>query len=237
LSMEVPIDISIAKINSVLKEKLPWLEEELVGELPNSYGKCSEDAPTPCIGDSDLYYEHKAWLYEAEMYWISGIKTLELDSAVASSISGGLSLSIKGLIKELPAKIRIAECLTFNDCVDLWDNTDGCCGSDKHFEVKVTATCGSVSDPNPLTGFSVDSVSLDSIEITEKIIGITVDVASITDEVKDQVSSVLKEYLTTKKIITLNGSKVTLVDYLNNYETTRLATAVYCASHQGDVVV
>lgn len=233
---------AIAELNALLKQALPGLQQSLAGVLPHSYGACSysgsrrrrrvrsgPSAPSPCVGGTNtwLFYEHKSWAYKAVARWIGGINSLELTSAVAASATGGLSLAISGLFAELPASIYIGECFTFDQCSILWDNTHACCGSNKHFEVAIDVKCGAGEEP--LAGLSVSSVHLDEIKITEKIIGISFDVAHITDKVRDQVTSVLKHYLQDEAFIKYDGKELTLVEYLNTYPMAKGVIANICS--------
>jgi len=232
-------DDVMGELAEVLQEMLPSLTSQLKDALPASYGACSYDirrrrrragsrrrrwgagatAPSPCEGGENQYLwgpEHKPWLYKAVARWVSGINTLQLTSAEPSPATGGFSLAISGLFERLPVSIKIAQCLSFDQCSTLWDNDSACCGSNKHFTVNIHAQCGS-SGSAPLAGLSLTSISLDSLQITEKIMGeIKFPVTHITVPVKRQVESTLKEYMTSKPFIEYQGSKVTLVDYLNS---------------------
>jgi len=232
-------DDVMGELAEVLQEMLPQLQSDLTDALPASYGACSYDirrrrrrvgsrrrrwgagasAPSPCEGGENEFLwgpHHEPWLYKAVARWVSGVNTLQLTSAEPSPATGGFSLAISGVFARLPVSIKIAQCLSLDQCSTLWDNDSACCGSNKHFTVNILAQCGS-SGSAPLAGLSVTSVSLDSLRITESIMpGIKFPVTHITVPVERQVESVLKEYMTSKRFIKYQGGKVTLVDYLNS---------------------
>lgn len=151
--------------------------------------------------------------------------------AARSTDPTGVSLTIKGLFASLPVSIYIGECFTFDQCSILWDNTHACCGSSIHFTVDATIVCAaSQSAANyPIDHISLTGVTVDKLEITEKISGININVKDITDAVASKVSDVIKTYLTTKKFLPgPNSTDVTLVGYLNNNQMISQVASYLC---------
>jgi len=185
--------------------------------IPNSYGDCNDNGPpAPCEcspGCANLYYIHKSWVYKAYARWISGLRSGSLASVVFSDAGSVITVDVKGSFAQLPLSLWIGECLTFDQCVEIWDNTEGCCGTDKHFQVNISVNCK--NDSPYLYNIKLDEVTLDKFEITEKIVGITVDLDDITSSIENTVSGLLSTYLTTEKFIPYNGTMVTVLDFAN----------------------
>eukprot|EP01126_Amoeba_proteus_P037612 TRINITY_DN3890_c0_g1_i2.p1 TRINITY_DN3890_c0_g1~~TRINITY_DN3890_c0_g1_i2.p1 ORF type:complete len:281 (+),score=48.43 TRINITY_DN3890_c0_g1_i2:106-843(+) len=205
-------------LNNLVKAKLPDINTEIHNVVPHSYGDCNSNSPPqPCAcssGCSNLYYIHKAWEYKAYARWISGLDTGQLTSVVFSVPTPlTVEVDIKGVFGSLPLSLWIGECFTFDQCLKLWDNTEGCCGSNKHFEVQASLFCNNTFPY--LRSAQLNSLYLDDLEITEKIIGISINIQDITNSIKTVVSGLLTDYLSTQRFINLNGTQVTLLDFLN----------------------
>lgn len=206
---------TIDQFNSLIQSFLPKINEAIEKEIPNSYGNCGAGAPSPCQdAGGDLYYKHKKWEYKAECRWIAGLNTMAFQniSLVADSNGNLTGLVAKGTFDKLPASINIQQCVTFDKCTKLFDNTDACCGTDKHFSVSINAACNSTKQ---LQFLSLSNLKIDDFKITESIDGIKLPPADITDPVHDAAEKVMKQYLT-EAFIPYNGQKVTLVDYLDD---------------------
>jgi len=205
-------------INQLVVANLGKLNEALHQNIPESLGACSENGPPlPCTcmpGCVDLYNIHKSWEYKAQARWITGLRSGNITSIVFSDAGAVISVAVKGLFQQLPLSLYIAECLTFDQCVKLWDNTDGCCGNNKNFGADIVVDCKNAYPY--LYNIRLAGLTLDHFEITEKIIGISVDLKDITDTVEAAVSSVLTDYLTKEIFIPYNGTKVSLLDFANN---------------------
>jgi len=349
----------IELLNRLLAQNLPAINALAVSEIPASYGDCgSHGPPMPCDNVGDLYTVHKHWEYKAVARWITGLKSLNLSSIVFSQVNGSAStgtsvlLSARGLFGDLPASLYIGECFTFDQCSVLWDNTHGCCGSNKHFELQAAAVCSppppaaaelvaaaqrwtKVTDsrgrdgacalhngsavpalqsveadlegcqqacssglfgdcaaisferncqgtrcdcvldarpsnpiasaahaawpgyecwalngpvgsavsatpvsaasvgagPSPVDHLAVGDVTLDKLEITEKIIGIKIHVADITDAVEEQVKGVMKKFLIDDASMPgPNGTHLTLLQWLNSEPVAVAALTALCSA-------
>jgi len=118
-----------------------------------------------------------------------------------------------GLFDQLPLSLWIGECFTFDQCSILWDNTYGCCGTNKHFVANITVNC---QNAYPfLNDIRLTNLYLDKFEITEKIIGININVDDITSAVNSVVSNLVTDYLSKESFIPYNGTKVTLLEFVN----------------------
>jgi len=135
-----------------------------------------------------------------------------------------------GYFGALPLSLWVGECLTFDQCIKIWDNTNGCCGNDKHFQVNITVDCQNTFPY--LNNARLGDLALDKFEITENIIGVKVDVADITNNIEAAVSSLLTAYLTTNAFINLNGTKVTLLYFANAEIQSYTHDAFICPSSE-----
>jgi len=187
--------------------------------IPDSLGNCgastsSGPAPTPCEGTDDLYSVHKSWAYKAEARWVTGLKTIDFSSIVLTNTSGaGLDgITILGAFGSLPASIHIEQCATFDKCTKLWDNTHACCGSNKKFSTWLGLACDAAT--HELKNMGLKSLTIDTFELQESLGPISLPAADITNPVHDAVYAQLQKYLTSS-FIPLNGTDVTLVQYLN----------------------
>jgi len=221
-------------INALVKTNLPKLNELLVTNIPNSYGNCNDNGPAqPCLcspGCNDLYYIHKSWLYEAYARWIEGLRSINVTSIVFSDANPVVTIDIHGYFGNLPLSLWIGECLTFDQCVNIWDNTNGCCGTNKNFQVNISVNC---QNQFPyLIQPKLNEIVMDQFEITENIIGIKVDVADITNTVEQAFSGLLTTYLTTDAFINYNGTMVTLLQFANYEIRDKTNGAFVCPSNE-----
>jgi len=204
-------------INGLIRSNLDKLNAELINNIPDSYGACSSNnPPAPCMcgpGCGNLYFIHKSWLYEAYARWITGLRSINVTSIVFSDVNNVVTVDITGYFGALPLSLWIGECLTFDQCVELWDNTDGCCGSDKNFQVNITVDCQ--NNFPYLNNIKLQDLALDKFEITEQIIGINVDVQDITNTIEATVSGIITTYITNDAFINYNGTMVTLLGFAN----------------------
>jgi len=206
-------------INQLIVANLPKLNTLLHDNIPETVGDCNENsAPAPCLctpGCAELYSIHKSWEYKANARWLSGLRSGNITSAVFAETNNGavLTVDIQGLFTELPLSLYIGECLTFDQCVKLWDNTEGCCGNNKHFQADVAVDCKNTYPY--LNNIRLTGLTLDKFEITEKVVGIKINLDDITNTIEAAVSKLLTQYLTTEAFIPLNGSKVNLLTFAN----------------------
>jgi len=207
-------------LNQLVSANLPKINTILHENIPNSVGNCNDNnPPKPCTclpGCADLYNVHKSWEYKATARWLSGLQTGNLTSVVFAETTAGavLTVDVQGFFASLPLSLYIGECLTFDQCVKLWDNTDGCCGTNKHFKIDVAVDCKNVFPY--LSDIRLTGLTLDHFEITEKVVGIKLNLKDITDTIEAQVSKLLTDYLKTEVFIPYNGSKVNLLTFVNN---------------------
>jgi hypothetical protein len=120
---------------------------------------------------------------------------------------------------------------TFDKCSKLWDNTNGCCGSNKHFEVDLEVVCqpDQKTQPTPVSGIAVSGLRLDKLEITEKIIGIKIDVADITGAISSAVTGVLRQYVTSDAFLPgPNSTKLTLLQWVNSNAQAKAVMGSVC---------
>jgi len=179
-----------------------FLEENmgaLLDALPASIGDCSSGAPTPCIGDSSLFSQHKPFLYKAEAHWIGGLNTLSITGyEFARNVgSAGINFRVDGKFDELPLSLYIGHCLFFDRCKKLWDNTDACCGTEKKFSVNISMAC---AEDFTIDSFQLNSLDLDPFEIKEAIFGFDVKLMDITNQVKKEIEPMITKYLGTEPI-------------------------------------
>eukprot|EP01124_Arcella_intermedia_P022872 TRINITY_DN3503_c0_g1_i1.p1 TRINITY_DN3503_c0_g1~~TRINITY_DN3503_c0_g1_i1.p1 ORF type:complete len:251 (+),score=40.34 TRINITY_DN3503_c0_g1_i1:24-776(+) len=207
-------------INALIKVNLNNINTAIQAHVPESFGACEGDnnPPLPCACNSNppcgyLYYIHKPWLYMAYARWISGLKTGSLTTVFFNaSSSSEITVDIQGLFASLPLSLWIGECFTFDQCSILWDNTDACCGTQKHFEVNVAVDCQNTYPY--LQNIRLTNVLLDKFEITEKIIGIPINLEDITGTISEVVSTLLINYLTVETF-PYNGTSVTVLEWAN----------------------
>jgi len=208
---------AIDNFNKFIATEIPQITEALQGVMPATYGDCGSDSPPqPCEGNSALFYKHKSWAYKATARWISGLKTIAFDTIkVGADANGNLNTVIgAGHFDQLPASIHIEECFTFDKCSNMWDNTGACCGSNKHFQLTLNVKC----DPSTkkLEYIDLGNLALDDFKITESIAGISLPSYDISSSVHGAASGLLGKYLT-DAFIPFNGTKVTIVNFLNDY--------------------
>lgn len=107
--------------------------------------------------------------------------------------SSGVSLSLKGMFSHLSASISVAECMVFDKCKTVWDNTDACCGEDLHFEIDLIALCG--SGGSMINSLDVLAVRFDKIKILEPVLGRRVSIATITAQLESTIIGMIKKQL------------------------------------------
>lgn len=163
---------------------------------------------------------------DVRVRWVTGLNTINFTSIVLTNSSGsGMSgltnlnlhagldgLHATGQFANLPASIKISQCVTFDKCTMIWDNTGACCGPNKQFSFDVKLAC----DPSThnLDDMGLSNVVIDKFEITESIAGIDLPSQDITDPVHSAVVGQLTKYLT-QPFISHDGKQLTLVQYLN----------------------
>jgi len=157
---------------------------------------------------------HQPWQYEAYARWITGLRSGHLTSVLFGAEPSTISVEIKGVFDSLPLSLWIGECFTFDKCSILWDNTEGCCGSNKHFKVDVSLTCNNTYPY--FNNIRLVDLVLDQFEITEKIIGISINIKDITDSVSSVITGLLVQYLTKERFIPYNGTTVTVLEFANS---------------------
>jgi len=160
-----------------------------------------------------VYFIHKPWEYMAYARWITGLRTGHLTSVVFSAISGGISVAVSGVFDGLPISLYIGECFTFDQCSILWDNTDGCCGLNKHFRVDVAVNCQNTYPY--LSNIRLANLVLDKLEVTEQIIGINIDIEDITNSIGAIIAGLLTDYLTKESFIPYNGTTINALEFAN----------------------
>merc|ERR1711935_743165 len=206
--------------NKLIAMELPLINTNIQKVMPASYGNCgastaSGPAPAPCHDTgADLFKVHKSWAYRAEARWISGLNSITFDSIVLANTTGALDgLQANGHFASLPTSIHIEQCVTFDMCTKLWDNTGACCGNNKHFSFTVGIACDTAT--HGLKDMGLKGLTIDQFEVTESIAGIDLPSEDITDPVHAALVQVLSGYLA-KPFISNNGTEETLVQYLND---------------------
>ncbi len=97
--------------------------------------------------------------------------------------------------------------------VQIWDNSDACCGDNKRFTGTLVFQC---SPKYPyLTNPQMDRLDLDPLVITQRIGNIDINIKDITDTVRAQVSSVVHRAVSQVPLIDINGTIYTVVDAAN----------------------
>ena len=215
-----PVDID--KINTALRANIGIINSALQGSLPRTVGNCSDPGALnlqPCIGNAPLYYNKDR--YEVEARWLSGVNTAEIEAIVLSAPVGGkLALSISGKMNDIPMSLAIGECFTpdvyvTGTCDKLWDNTDACCGRNKHFNVVVVAEC--FGDFPFVRNISMSKVGLDPIVISVSVIGFKINLEDVTEKVRSSLEEVIRPYLSDKAFIQWGDKDppLTLADLVN----------------------
>lgn len=215
-----PVDID--KINTALRANIGIINSALQGSLPRTVGNCSDPGALnlqPCIGNAPLYYNKDR--YEVEARWLSGVNTAEIEAIVLSAPVGGkLALSISGKMNDIPMSLAIGECFTpdvyvTGTCDKLWDNTDACCGRNKHFNVVVVAEC--FEDFPFVRNISMSKVGLDPIVISVSVIGFKINLEDVTEKVRGSLEEVIRPYLSDKAFIQWGDKDppLTLADLVN----------------------
>ena len=215
---------AIDSFNQFISSQIPTVTTALQGVMPASYGNCGDNPPQSCQDKGgDLFYEHKKWEYKAWARWITGLNAIAFDALRVTADSEGNLNGVygSGSFADLPASIEIDECFTFDKCSVLWDNTDACCGSDKHFDLTLNVKCN--ADTKKLEYIDFGSLNLDSFKITESLGPIKLAQVDITDDVHDAATGVITDYMT-RAFIPYNGTKLTVVDFLNAYGEAFLST-------------
>lgn len=235
MSTLVYSDDLIDQLDFLMAGALPELAGSVQDAIPDSYGKCDSKSPDPCEGSSSIYYKHKSWVYKVDARWISGLKTISFTQAVSArnTDTPGVSIRIDGYFGELPLSLYIGQCVTFDICTKIWDNTNACCGS-KEFSLNISMVCASSGGGGPIDHLEMMSVDTDKFEINEDILGIGITVADITSKVQNQVESMLTDYITTETIYP--GGK-TLVEWLNSIDEINQATNYICTEMRTDILV
>merc|ERR1712166_563643 len=206
--------------NKLIAMELPLINTNIQKVMPASYGNCgastaSGPAPAPCQDTgANLFQVHKSWAYKAEARWISGLNSISFDAIALTNTTGALDgPQASGHFASLPTSIHIEQCATFDKCTKLWDNTHACCGDNKHFSFTVGIACNPTT--HGLNDLGLKALTIDEFEIAENIGPISLPAKDITDPVHAAMVQVLSAYLTTP-FISNNGTKETLVQYLND---------------------
>ena len=123
-------------------------------------------------------------------------------------------LTVSGFFEKLPASLHVQECFTFDQCSTVFDNTDACCGTDKHFTAAMNVECANTT--KDIQFVSLGNLHIDDFEITESFGPVKLPSYDVTGPVHDAAVVVLDHYLT-DPVLPLNGTDVTLIDFLNYY--------------------
>ncbi|KAF4673904.1 hypothetical protein FOL47_009935 [Perkinsus chesapeaki] len=216
-----PVDLDV--INLSLRGNLPLINGALQATLPSSLGACTSDsmhlAPKPCVGNSSLYYVRER-VYEVNARWVSGLKTTKLDNIYLSvPQENRLALSIEGVIGELPLSLFVGQCVTPDTwftgrCDKLWDNTDACCGTDKHFQVVLQSVC---SEEYPFVRqITVENISVQQITIQEQFLGlISISLSDVTTTLQEALTKELQPFLMNNAFIPWGGQTLSLGELIN----------------------
>jgi hypothetical protein len=214
-----PVDID--RINTAIRANLPVINSALQGSLPRTAGNCTDPGALnllPCLGNSPLYYDKGT--YEVEARWITGLNTAHMDAIVLSApVKQKLALTISGAMTDIPMSLSVAECFTpdvyiTGHCDRVWDNTDACCGQNKQFNIVVIADC---HEEFPFVrNITIQRVNIDRIVISERVIGVHINLSDITDKIQDALVGILEPYVSTKAFINWGkGELLTLGDLIN----------------------
>jgi len=215
-----PVDID--KINTALRANIGIINSALQGSLPRTVGNCSDPGALnllPCVGDAPLYYNKDR--YEVEARWLSGVNSAEIEAIVLSApVKQKLALSISGKMNDIPMSLSIAECFTpdvyvTGNCDKLWDNTEACCGQNKHFNVVVIADC--FEEFPFVRNISMSKVTIDPIVISVSVIGFKINLEDVTEKVRGAIDQQIRPYLSDKAFIQWGDKDppLTLADLVN----------------------
>ena len=214
-----PVDLD--KINTALRANLGIINSALQSSIPRTVGNCSDPGALnllPCVGDAPLYYNKGR--YEVEARWVTGLNSAHLDAIVLSApVKDKIALSINGAMDAIPMSLSIAECwtpdvLVTGHCDKLWDNTDACCGTNKHFAIAVIADC--YEDFPFVRNITLSRINIDPIVVSVSVIGFKIDLEDVTTTVKDALKNVLEPYVSNKPFIQWGDQDIlTLGDLVN----------------------
>ena len=162
-----------------------------------------------------LFVPMQKWEYKATAYWLSGLNSGVIDNAMITSIEDGkVHFQVKGHFANIPLRLRIEECFTFDRCSKLWDNSYACCGTNKHFVIDAVIDCQS-SYPY-LQKIALQSFALDDLSIDEKALGIImIKVADITSSVHSAIQTFARQALSNPHLIDHHGQNISIVDFVN----------------------
>lgn len=155
------------------------------------------------------------WAYKVKARWISGINTLRVDQIQLASGGGHFTLQVSGALEDLKLRLQVEQCITFDRCTSIFDNSDGCCGREKRFTVKLRMQCSS-GFPY-LTSPQFESIEMDKLQITQRIGPVNIKIKDITGLVKGQVSTNVLKVLTEIPLISIEGQKYTVLNAANEF--------------------
>eukprot|EP00906_Rhabdomonas_costata_P009422 RCo013330 len=225
-------------INVKLRENLPMINRALVGALPESVGAC-QTAPPPCL-ERGMLYSYRSRLYEVDARWIGGLRSTELQSVVLSAPRvGRLALSLQAVVHSLPMSLRIAQCVTpnswfSNTCSTLWDNTEACCGEQRHLQAVFLANC---SEEAPyITGMMIQAIEVEALPVRENILGgLQAQVADVSKAAANALRLLLLPFLEGARFIPLTVTNVTLAELVTRTVTlnTGASRPFHCPEPKG----
>eukprot|EP00940_MAST-03C_sp_MAST-3C-sp2_P000530 g530.t1 len=208
---------AIDEFNKLIQSELPTINEEIESVMPDAYGSCSDGAPSPCDENGNLYEKHKKWEYRVTARWISGLNTMvfsDIELVADPKTQNLTGLTVSGAFAKLPASIHVEQCVTFDRCTTLFDNADACCGTNKQFTAHLNVKCAETTKEIQMV--SLGDLNIDDFKITESFGPVSLPSYDVTAPVHAAAQSVLIHYLT-DPVLPLNGTDVTLVDFLNHY--------------------
>ncbi|KAH9106652.1 hypothetical protein AeMF1_017792 [Aphanomyces euteiches] len=182
----------------------PLLGNYAKSQLPATIGNCGQDnPPLPCSESGNLY-ETTNTFYKVRARWISGINTMTLNSLNATfDDSGNMALTLAVNFAQLPMSLKVDGCGGFLGCVNVLDNSDSCCGSNKTVVMTATANC---SESYPfITGFAVATTKITpAINVQIDILGKMFDVRDVTPSIESGLKDAAGNFLAAKGVDLLN---------------------------------
>jgi hypothetical protein len=102
----------------------------------------------------------------------------------------------------------------------------------------VNPVSSTANSTGPLDHLAVGAIVLDKFEITEKIVGISINVADITNAVRGAIKTVMQTFLVEKAFLPgPNGTQVTVLEWLNAQPVAAPAFKAICSANQSTVGV
>ncbi|KAF8819836.1 hypothetical protein IE077_003911 [Cardiosporidium cionae] len=186
--------------------------------LPFSIGGNCSASPQPCeyIGRDPLYVYNFSKTISVDVNWISGLDTLTMINMTYHVLPEGRlalhsymkwdSIIMDILAKECPGK--------GTPCITLLNSSTACCGNNINVFSSLSVKCKTGSQTAPFQDIKVDNLTISTIYISLKTLGLTIDIAPILEKQGKAKINALLDRKT--PLILWNGKKQTIQAILNS---------------------